>query len=41
MSFKDLSSKTPAPANDKAKTAPVTGARGKAPAEGAPAPGKS
>jgi hypothetical protein len=40
MSFKDLSSKTPSPANDKAKTDPVTGTPGNAPAEGAPAPGK-
>lgn len=33
MSFKDLSSRTPVPANDKAK--PVTAKPGKSPAEGA------
>lgn len=41
MSFKDLSSKTPSPANDKAKAAPVTAKPGKTAAEGAPAPKKS
>lgn len=41
MSFKDLSSGTPVPVNDKARTGPVTGAPGDAPAVGAPAPENS
>lgn len=41
MSFKDLSSKTPLPANDKAKAVPATAKPGKTPAEGAPTPKKS
>lgn len=41
MSFKDLSSKTPPHANDKAKSAPVMPEPAKTPAEGAPAPKES